>query len=89
MNRKQRHTLKKVFQDPVPANIPWKDIESLFIALGAKVSEGKGSRIRMFLNDTVVVFHGPHPDEKTDHRAIKDVRKFLISASINPENTNQ
>ena len=93
MNKKQRRTLQKIFQDPVLANIPWRDIETLFIALGAQVSEGKGSRVRMFLNDTVAVFHRPHPEKETDRGAIKDVRRFLISAGINPkgdekENTN-
>ena len=30
MNNSQHKTLVKIFQDPVPADILWKDIESLF-----------------------------------------------------------
>ena len=34
MNTKQRRTLEAVFKKPVPASIPWDDIEGLFTALG-------------------------------------------------------
>jgi len=44
MNKKQRQTLKRIFERPERANIFWLDIESLFIALGADISEGRGSR---------------------------------------------
>lgn len=57
MNNKQRKTLELIFTDSIPANILWKDIESLFIALGAEVSQGKGSRVRVKLNDIRAVFH--------------------------------
>lgn len=49
MNSKQQKTYEDIFKDPVQANIEWKDIESLFIALGAEISEGNGSRIRVKL----------------------------------------
>ncbi len=32
LNNKQRKTLELIFTNPVPANIIWQDIESLFIA---------------------------------------------------------
>jgi hypothetical protein len=38
LNNKQHKTLEFIFTDPIPANILWKDIESLFVALGADVS---------------------------------------------------
>jgi hypothetical protein len=34
MNSKTAKTLKAIFQDPVQSNIPWTDIESVFVALG-------------------------------------------------------
>lgn len=44
MNKKQRQTLIAIFTTPVRSDIKWTDIESLFKALGATVSQGKGSR---------------------------------------------
>ena len=64
------------------ANLKWSDIESLFIALGAKVSEGNGSRVRIELNGQRAVFHRPHPDSNTDKGAVKAVRKFLGNAGV-------
>ena len=39
MKRSHRRTLAAVYAHPVNANIAWKDIESLFRALGAEISE--------------------------------------------------
>jgi hypothetical protein len=61
VNKKQRQTLRRLFEKPTRSDISWNDIESLFIALGAQVAEGKGSRVRVALNDVRAVFHRPHP----------------------------
>ena len=86
LNNKQRKTLESIFTNPIPSNINWKDIESLFIALGASVSQGQGSRVRVKLNDVRAVFHEPHPQKETDKGAVKSVRDFLIEAGIEPDN---
>ena len=49
MNKKHRQTLKALFENPVRSNILWQDIEKLLEALGAELSEGRGSRIRIAL----------------------------------------
>lgn len=85
MNRKQKNTLTQVFTDPPRADICWKDIEALFIALGGEVSEGNGSRVRVYLNGIRAVFHRPHPERVTDKGALKSVRRFLIEAGANNE----
>ena len=82
MNSKQQKTYEDIFKDPVQANIEWKDIESLFIALGAEISEGNGSRIRIKLNNARAVFHRPHPEKVTDRGAVKSVRQFLSNAGV-------
>ncbi len=82
LNNKQYKTLELIFTDPIPANILWNDIESLFVALGANVSQGKGSRVRVKLNEVKAVFHEPHPEKETDKGAVKSVREFLIKAGI-------
>jgi hypothetical protein len=77
VNRKHRATLEKIKSRPERSDIYWKDIEALFRALGAEVSEGSGSRVRVFLNGTRAVFHRPHPQKETDKGAVKSVRRFL------------
>ena len=82
MNKKQQQTLKKVFEKLERSDIPWINIESLFIALGAKISEGRGSRVRVALNDVRAVFHRPHPERVTNKGAVKSVRRFLQEAGV-------
>jgi hypothetical protein len=90
MRRKHRETLDAIFAIPVPANIAWSDIIGLFRALGAELSEGRGSRVRVSLNDIDAVFHRPHPQKETDKGAVVSVRRFLQEAGIGPtEQTNE
>ncbi|CAK7192757.1 hypothetical protein COMNV_00965 [Commensalibacter sp. Nvir] len=82
MNSKQKKTLKAIFQDPVRPNITWADIESLFLACGAEITEGNGSRVRVCLNGVLATFHRPHPHPVTDKDAVKSVRRFLLNAGV-------
>jgi len=84
MNRKHKRTLAAVFDSPVRSNIVWDDIESLLLALGAELSEGSGSRVRIALNGVRAVFHRPHPQNETDKGAVKSMRRFLKEAGIEP-----
>jgi hypothetical protein len=84
MNKKQHRTLQRIFEKPVRSDINWNDIESLLIALGAERSEGRGSRVRLALNDVRAVFHRPHPERVTGKATVKSVRRFLIEAGIKP-----
>ncbi|MEG4275308.1 MULTISPECIES: type II toxin-antitoxin system HicA family toxin [unclassified Microcoleus] len=84
LNNKQRKILEAIFTDPIPANINWQDIENLFTALGATVTQGSGSRVRILLNEVRAVFHEPHPQKETDKGAVKSVREFLIKAGVEP-----
>ena len=84
LSNKQRKTLELIFTNPVPANIIWQDIESLFRALEATIIEGQGSRLGVKLNDAKAVFHEPHPQKETDRGAVKSVREFLVKAGIEP-----
>ena len=72
------------FQKPERANIDWKDIEVLFISLGAEISEGNGSRVRVALKGVRAVFHRPHPRKETNKGAVKSVRKFLEAVGVKP-----
>lgn len=54
----------------------------MLIALGAEISEGRGSRVRIHLNGIRVVFHRPHPEKETDKGTVVSMRKFLQSAGV-------
>ncbi len=84
MRKRHADTLSDIFQTPILSSVKWDDIESLFIALDAKVVEGKGSRVRIFLNDRIAVFHRPHPQKETDKGALVSVRRFLEEAGVKP-----
>ncbi|MGV1870461.1 type II toxin-antitoxin system HicA family toxin [Agrobacterium rosae] len=84
LSRRHRATLEAVFYDPVLAGILWRDIEALFLACGAEISEGQGSRVRVALNNVRAVFHRPHPQKETDKGAVKSVRRFLSEAGVRP-----
>lgn len=85
LRRKHRTLLAAIYADPLSGNIKWRDIESLFVACGATISEGKGSRIRVHLNGRRAVFHRPHPDPMTSKGQLRAVRDFLESAGVEPE----
>lgn len=61
MNHKHSNILEAVFTIPTQSNIRRKDIESLFVHLGAKVIDGRGSRVRIILKGIPANFHRPHP----------------------------
>jgi hypothetical protein len=82
MNSKQKKILEAVFSSPVRSNIEWRDIEKMLLSLGAEISEGNGSRIRIALNGVRAVFHRPHPEKETDKGAIVSLRRFLLAAGI-------
>jgi len=81
---KHERTLQAVFEDPVRANIVWSEIEGLFIYLGAEVTEGSGSRVRVALGGARAVFHRPHPQKEACRGAVRSVRRFLTEAGVNP-----
>jgi len=84
VDSKHQKTLEAIFEKPERANILWRDIESLFIALGAEITDGNGSRRRVALKGVRAVFHRPHPRKETDKGAVKSVRRFLEAAGVKP-----
>lgn len=82
MRSRHRITLQQIFEDPIRSNIHWQDIEALLNALGAQISEGRGSRVRVALNGVRAVFHRPHPEKETDKGAVKSMRDFLTAAGV-------
>ena len=85
MGKRQRKTLKAIFENPVRSNVAWSDIEKMLQALGAELSEGRGSRVRSALHGVRAVFHRPHPQKETDKGALMSMRRFLTEAGVTPE----
>jgi len=84
MNSKHRRTLQAIFTDPVNGNLEWRKVEALFVALGAEVYEGSGSRITFILNGIRADFHRPHPNKESLRYRVKAAREFLSLAGIRP-----
>jgi hypothetical protein len=84
MNKRQRKTLDDIFKMPTPTTLEWRQIESLFIALGARLIEGRGSRVRFELNNVISTFHRPHPQKEAKPYQVRDARRFLEQAGITP-----
>ena len=84
MNKAHRKTLEAIFMQPVPANLEWRRLEALLLALGAQAIEGSGSRVRFVLNDVVATFHRPHPAKEAKPYQVRDARTFLENAGVKP-----
>jgi hypothetical protein len=84
MKAKHQKTLQLIFQRPVSGSVRWADIEALFKALGAEISEAEGSRVCVRLFDDRRVFHRPHPSPDTDKGAVASIRKWLETNGVKP-----
>ena len=73
-----------MFYEPVPATLAWSSIESLLKAVGARVIEGRGSRVRFELNGVIATFHRPHPQKEAKPYQVRDARRFLEQAGVKP-----
>ncbi|HEX6536952.1 MAG TPA: type II toxin-antitoxin system HicA family toxin [Gemmatimonadaceae bacterium] len=82
MNAHNRRTLLAIYASVTPTGLRWRDIESLFKALGAHVREGKGSRVRVTSSDVRATFHRPHPRPTVGRLTLRDVRDFLNCAGV-------
>ena len=84
MNKTHQKTLDAITRQPVPASLEWRQIESLFQAVGANVIEGSGSRVRFELNGVIGAFHRPHPQKEAKPYQVRDARAFLEKAGVLP-----
>ncbi len=84
MKRKHQRTLELIFSRPTSGNVQWRDIEALFLELGAEVTEREGSRVAVVLFEEVRVFHRPHPSPNADKGAVASIRKWLEQHGVEP-----
>jgi hypothetical protein len=84
VRRRHQRILEAIYAEPTRASLAWQDIESLLLALGAELSEGSGSRLRVALHGVRAVFHRPHPAKEATKAMVRSVRRFLIEAGVKP-----
>ncbi len=84
LNRRHQRTLGRIFANPAPANIAWKDIEALIVAAGGTLEQREGSRVAFELRDVLYVFHTPHPAKEATRPMVRSVRGFLVRAGLTP-----
>lgn len=82
MNAKHRKTLAALLADPVSRNIPFRDIESLLLAVGCHIREGNGSRVSFVRDGIVWPTHRPHPQKEAKQYQVKEVRDYLATLGV-------
>ena len=85
MKRRHARVLAAVFSHPTSGSIGWKDVEALFIELGAEIQRAAGiPRGRTALRRDRRVFHRPHPGPDTDKGAVAGIREWPRANGVEP-----
>ncbi len=84
MDKEQRHTLAKVFSDPISPGVRWKDVEHLFIGLGGYAKWSDPSHLTVELHAHKESFKTPTRDKNAtlDANDGERVKEFLASAGV-------
>jgi hypothetical protein len=84
MNKKQRRTLADIYEKPTRSDVLWRNVESLFKAIGSEIFEGAGSRVSVVFNKRVLNIHKPHPSGNLKKYVVEKLRDFLNSIGVKP-----
>ncbi len=84
MNGRHRKTLAEVFDPRCQAGIDWLRIEALLLAVGCRLVEGRGSRVRFVHGSNIATFHRPYPAKEAKPYQVADARDFLQTLGIRP-----
>jgi hypothetical protein len=87
MSHKHLTLLRSVFQEPAPANVHWREVESLLRHLGAEIEPAHGARFRILLNGHEGFLHHPHHGTTCSKSEIRLLRGYLASAGVSPSST--
>lgn len=82
MSHKHASLMRSIFQDPLPANIHWREVESLLKHLGAEIEPAHGARFKVTLNRIEAFLHHPHNSSTCSRTDIKAVRDLLAHAGV-------
>lgn len=84
MNSKHSKTLAEIFTHPVNGAMAWARIESLLIAIGCAVREGKGSAVSFHKDGLMLSLHRPHPGKESLRYRVIETREFLKELGVTP-----
>ncbi len=84
LNGNQQDTLRQIYANPVPVNLEWRKVESLLLAIGCQLVEGRGSRVRFEKNGKVATFHRLHPAKEAKPYQVRDARAYLELLGVAP-----
>jgi hypothetical protein len=84
MKSKHRKLLEAIFAKPTQGGIVFSDIETLVVALGGKVFEREGSRIKIELKGEYWRCHRPHPGKEARTYQVEEARELLERLGIHP-----
>jgi hypothetical protein len=84
MNKKQQKTLLLIFEKPTRSDIRYEDLKSVLTAIGARIGEGRGSRVRFEYGSFSVHIHKPHPQKGLPKYSVELIRDFLIEIGVTP-----
>jgi HicA toxin of bacterial toxin-antitoxin, len=82
LNGHQRKTLERILATPASGTIRFADVESLLEALGAEITEGKGSRVRFDLQGEQWHTHRPHPGNEVKRYQVRDLQELFQRLGI-------
>ncbi|MEI7636152.1 MAG: type II toxin-antitoxin system HicA family toxin [Syntrophus sp. (in: bacteria)] len=85
MNKKQRKTIADIYEKPTRCDVKWRDVESLFRAIGSDIFEGEGSRVSIVFNKRILNVHKPHPSGEMKKYAVEKIRDFLNIIEVSYE----
>lgn len=76
---KKSKALEKICSQPTPANIKWKELVSVLVALGYEEHSGTGSRKKFFhpVKNALISCHKPHPNPEVDKGCLADIVSHL------------
>jgi hypothetical protein len=84
MNSRQKRVLAAVFAEPASPSLAWMDIEGLLLAVGCRIIEGSGSRVRFEKDGLLLALHRPHPAKEAKRYQVREVRAFLTDIGVHP-----
>lgn len=84
MNKEERHTLARVYADPITPGVRWRDTEQLFVGLGGHAQWSDPDHLTVGLNGVKASFATPKRDKNAtlDPADGDEVRTALKSAGI-------
>jgi hypothetical protein len=84
MNSKQTKTFQAIFSKPTASTLEWTKLESLLLALGCNVIEGRGSRVRFEYNGIITAVHRSHSAKEAKPYQVEQARNFLTAIRVKP-----